>query len=182
MGLMPQHIKPTPSKHCVHCATKLERKRFNGVLESMNCFLRRKYCNLTCSAAASTKDAVGEQTLMYRARKFVKDACETCGQASTPVRLLHVHHKNRDRTDNSADNIVTLCSSCHLKLHWKEDGPGRNGVAARCTVCGDKAKGRGYCQKHLARVKKHGDPHFEYTTDMRRADMQRNRRDRMPRQ
>lgn len=48
----------------------------------------------------------------YKADKGFK--CESCGvELSTHKGLLHVHHKNGVKGDNSHANLQTLCVSCH---------------------------------------------------------------------
>jgi hypothetical protein len=37
-----------------------------------------------------------------------------CGDSSSG---LHIHHINQIHSDNSPDNLVCLCSACHLGLH-----------------------------------------------------------------
>jgi hypothetical protein len=32
-----------------------------------------------------------------------------------------VHHIDRNPANNDPVNLLTLCSTCHLKLHWRED-------------------------------------------------------------
>lgn len=34
---------------------------------------------------------------------------------------LHIHHKDRNPLNNNFDNLITLCASCHIKRHHKED-------------------------------------------------------------
>lgn len=43
----------------------------------------------------------------------VKKECSFCGS----VKRVHVHHKNKNRKDNSQGNLMYLCLSCHTKLH-----------------------------------------------------------------
>lgn len=47
----------------------------------------------------------------------VKDKCEICGS----TRFLEVHHKDRNRANNSEENLQTLCKSCHKKEHMLHD-------------------------------------------------------------
>lgn len=47
--------------------------------------------------------------------KTVKDSCELCAKEST----LQVHHLDENRDNNEASNLVTLCVSCHQRLHSK---------------------------------------------------------------
>jgi 5-methylcytosine-specific restriction endonuclease McrA len=39
--------------------------------------------------------------------------CEKCGSEER----LQVHHKNKDTSDNSIQNLMTLCYSCHSDSH-----------------------------------------------------------------
>lgn len=48
--------------------------------------------------------------------------CVKCGNAKSP----HVHHIDRngtgnskDERNNSLDNLVVLCNTCHMQLHAK---------------------------------------------------------------
>jgi transposase len=45
--------------------------------------------------------------------------CERCGYISTTTKL-GIHHKDRDRLNNSIDNLEVLCSTCHASHHIKE--------------------------------------------------------------
>lgn len=115
MGVPP---KPDPEKTCQTCGVRLVRKRYNGRLEDRGVFLRRGHCSLACG---NTKSEVGKSAEHWRARKHRRTACEECG---TPGGL-HVHHKDRNPSNNDPGNLMTLCGSCHLLLHWREDRPKR---------------------------------------------------------
>lgn len=52
-----------------------------------------------------------EDTKQYRKHK--KDRCEVCGTTSE----LQVHHIDFDRENNSPDNLITLCQTCHMRVH-----------------------------------------------------------------
>ena len=41
--------------------------------------------------------------------------CQRCGRSKD----LHVHHlvKRSELSDDTLDNLITLCSSCHRQLH-----------------------------------------------------------------
>ena len=56
------------------------------------------------------KDGVGS----YRS-VGLKDRCEVCGE--NRYWLLVVHHKDKDRTRNGSDNLITLCLVCHAERH-----------------------------------------------------------------
>ena len=147
---MPQAIKPDPEKYCGHCRGLLKRVRFSsGVLESLNAFKRRKYCNRSCMAAAfdaKPTTSTSPSVTRYHARKMIPPGpCQKCGAPNG----LDVHHIDGDHTNNSLENLTRICRSCHLRAHSKK---------RTCLVCGGPNKGHGYCDKHYQRWKKWGDP------------------------
>ena len=40
-------------------------------------------------------------------------ACVLCGN----TRVLHVHHLNTDKTEDSPDNLLSVCDCCHARIH-----------------------------------------------------------------
>lgn len=42
--------------------------------------------------------------------------CVNCGAK----RILCVHHIDKNKLNNDVENLITLCRSCHMKLHWRE--------------------------------------------------------------
>lgn len=116
--MMPMPRKQEPEKYCDHCGIRLERKVYNGVLEDMGAFKRRKYCSLTC--ANSRKRPAHWETYHWRARKHRKNYCEACGATTS----LHAHHVDGQPENNKAENIQTLCTHCHHFLHATADRMG----------------------------------------------------------
>ena len=61
-------------------------------------------------------------------RKYKKTACERCGSTKN----LHLHHIDPGeydeykstfvKVDHSPENLLTVCASCHLKIHYRELG------------------------------------------------------------
>jgi predicted HNH restriction endonuclease len=49
--------------------------------------------------------------------------CERCGYKEVPE-ILALHHKNRDRTNNTKHNIEILCPNCHTIEHLPEQKSG----------------------------------------------------------
>ena len=70
---------------------------------------------------------VGRQALHWRARRHRASSFRDCGATE----MLHVHHMDRNPANNDPANLVTLCGSCHLKLHWREDRPSGVGMRQR---------------------------------------------------
>jgi len=168
---MPQKIKPTPLKHCASCQLKLERKRYNGVLESNLAFRRRKYCDQACMAAGQegvikTLNATNSRR---QAQKTVKPQCEMCSRMGR----LHVHHRDENPMNNDPSNLQTLCGSCHRLSH----SPNCMGTPLQrkpCAHCSRPTAQRGLCWTHLTRFRKYGDAMMtkvktgQYTYELRR--------------
>lgn len=59
----------------------------------------------------------------YEVRKFVIDRdngrCQICSKVL--VKNPHVHHRDGDRNNNDQNNLLTLCASCHGKVHSKSN-------------------------------------------------------------
>lgn len=54
--------------------------------------------------------------------KYYNAECSKCGY-NEHIEILEVHHKNRDRNDNSKDNLEILCPNCHMWEHYtSKDG------------------------------------------------------------
>jgi hypothetical protein len=120
---MPMPAKAAPEKSCACCNAPMERKRFDGRLEDLRVFTRRKYCSLRC---ANTRDRPSHWgTYHWRARVHRKSFCEACGSTEA----LHAHHVDGRPENNEPANIQTLCVWCHNFLHatadrlgWTEPG------------------------------------------------------------
>ena len=116
---MPMPRKQEPAKHCMHCGSLLGRKRFSsGRLEDMGVFQRRKYCDKTCMAAAFDAKPVKADPNWMTAHHHARKACPAgpCSHCGKPGRT-DVHHKDENWRNNSPDNLIRLCRSCHIKAH-----------------------------------------------------------------
>jgi 5-methylcytosine-specific restriction endonuclease McrA len=112
---MPRTPKVDPPRTCQTCGQPMFRKRFaSGRLEDRTAYLKRQTCSLSCG---NTRQEVTKGAHHIRARKHIAAACQDC---ATTIKL-HVHHIDRNPSNNDPANLLTLCSSCHLKLHWRED-------------------------------------------------------------
>ena len=66
------------------------------------------------------KHGVSESRVMRLSRLLIdlsKSKCGVCGSK----KFLGIHHKNRNRGDNSIENLQVLCRSCHAKHHYYAD-------------------------------------------------------------
>ena len=87
---------------------------------------------ITCSRSCANKNRAGAKYKIGRPKDNVKDqravklrlieargtACERCGYAKLPI--LHVHHRNRDRSNNSLSNLELICPNCNYEEHYLE--------------------------------------------------------------
>jgi hypothetical protein len=133
---------PTPEKYCERCGVRLERRPLaSGYEEPLYWFNKRKYCSVTCSNAAIAEKKLQSPVLTekngrQRARKMKPPApCNVCGKGGR----TWVHHKDENPLNNSPENLVRLCMSCHVKQHR---------TRASCVVCGMPMKAKGLCQHH----------------------------------
>ena len=114
--------KPTPERYCAFCGRKMERSRINGRLEDLGAFRKRKYCNRNCMKKAFVKKDASSQNWgesHHSARKIVyllegiEKTCRICGSK----RNIDIHHNDGNFHNNSLENLIPVCRSCHIKLH-----------------------------------------------------------------
>ena len=86
----------------------------------------------TCSRNCSNKNRSGVKYKIGRPRDKAYDIkvlkiklfelrgkkCERCDYNT--VEILQVHHKDRDRKNNSFDNLEIICPNCHSLEHYFE--------------------------------------------------------------
>jgi len=51
-------------------------------------------------------------------------SCQSCGYNPNSIVIgkkmkLHIHHIDKNRKNNVLSNLITLCASCHSKLHYR---------------------------------------------------------------
>jgi 5-methylcytosine-specific restriction endonuclease McrA len=141
------------AKLCEFCKVEFKQKSIPRMEPNWN---RRRFCSVACAAKHRYRNAPLSKSLIYRkaARSIpLGSACQHCGRSEVS---LDKHHIDENPLNNDPENVMTLCDSCHTKLHWRL-GKKRN-PRASCSVCGKPASRRGYCQKHWFRFAKYGNP------------------------
>ncbi len=156
---------PTPEKYCETCGKKLERRPLsNGYEEPIASFKLRKYCSVACAKKAQTTKRLNTPTTSHetsraRARRIVPmDVhCAICGKEG----YTEIHHKDHNPLNNSPENLVRLCKSCHAKQHHPR---------ASCIVCGQPVKGHHLCSKHWQAWRKSNKRGWDtpYTAEIKR--------------
>jgi hypothetical protein len=104
---------------CVVCGEKFRAKE--NWKSTRNPY--RKTCSKECQYIHQSKSLshdVGHSQAYYqkRRREFYPDVCMDCG--STTLRI-DTHHKDRNKSNNSKENLMCLCLKCHAKIHYNED-------------------------------------------------------------
>lgn len=156
---------------CQHCGKEIERGISpNGRKEENYRYLSRQFCNSKCigdymrAKGISVKKLGDGRKLTRRyyavkAKQFKKTSCERCGTEKN----LTVHHINKEWWNNDPSNLMTVCNSCHSKIHH-EMGDIKVPIGDRlpCRICGVEYKpgsSRGdLCNKHRLRLQRYGDP------------------------
>lgn len=90
--------------------------------------LNKKTCSRECSNKnrAGVKYKIGrpkDKANIFRVLKFKlledkNSCCERCGYNKSQI--LQIHHKNRNRKDNSKNNLEIICPNCHYEEHYLE--------------------------------------------------------------
>lgn len=89
---------------CVVCSKKFVTNVCNRT--------RVKYCSHFCQRKANPKKRNSR-----KARRVADlTECQKCGYKEHPE-ILQAHHKNKDRTDDTPENIIVLCPNCHALEH-----------------------------------------------------------------
>lgn len=62
-------------------------------------------------------------------RKYLKDHCElgckrTLEQVKAAGETLQIHHMDKNRKNNTPENLVTACTPCHTYWHWEHGKDG----------------------------------------------------------
>lgn len=84
----------------------------------------------TCSRACSNKNRTGIKYNNNRPNDKVKsyqllkglllskrnNKCERCGYSKSEI--LQIHHKDRNRQNNSLKNLELICPNCHCEEHY----------------------------------------------------------------
>ena len=87
----------------------------------------------TCSRACANKNRAGikykigrpldkvvsERALKIRLINQRGKKCERCGY--NKVEILHVHHRDRNRSNNELENLELICPNCHGEEHYLEN-------------------------------------------------------------
>lgn len=88
-----------------------------------------------------------------------KDHCEVCGKVH---RRLECHHIDGDHENNELENLITVCPSCHKKLHYRmgRTTMGQKGIKTKL----DKIVSITYNEPEEVYDVEMADPYHTFTT------------------
>jgi len=108
---------------CKKCGKDTYKQRMQ-ILKSENLF-----CSKKCSVLWKNRNTYGKKHPNWKGgeysykniitRKGNKKACSLCALNNQDV--LIVHHIDRNRRNNSVNNLVWLCRNCHFLVHNYEE-------------------------------------------------------------
>lgn len=80
----------------------------------------RTFCSVECRGLASRKNGVRHPTGLRKwlARRRKMDRCEKCGFSKEP-KILGIHHKDLDSSNNDLSNLMVVCPNCHSLFHLR---------------------------------------------------------------
>lgn len=103
-------LKGTKQYFCSHCGKEFWSYRHTG----------RKYCSKKCTGKSYHKIFNPSFTTVRKTmliRGLIK-ICNRCGYDKEPL-ILGVHHRDRNRKNNTLENLEVLCPNCHSLEHLK---------------------------------------------------------------
>lgn len=79
----------------------------------------RTCCSLKCRGLLNRKlnPKTSASVRVFKIRRGELQKCERCGYADH-LEILVVHHKNRNRSNNTRRNLEVLCPNCHAIEHY----------------------------------------------------------------
>ncbi len=124
-------IKNQPNVECAYCKKtfyKNESKRKTS--KSQLYFCCREHKDIAQSLEFGLKqiwpphfgEATGESSYRAIAFRHKEHKCERCNYDKHPE-ILEVHHKDRNRENNTVENLEVICPNCHMTEHFlNKDG------------------------------------------------------------
>ena len=101
---------------CSYCQRMLNKTSDNDISDTDDFY--RKYGGENEVVELDVKGYTMNWNILSRKYRENKNyICESCGIDLTKYkRLLDVHHKDGNKTNNSKDNLIALCVECHSKI------------------------------------------------------------------
>jgi len=141
----PRYHKSNPDRIC--CVKDCGREgAHSGYKRKDGTIMRRAYCTSHHAIYRAKNKGLASAQEWYNSfhpyRKFRKDYCENvdgrlgfkCTTTIAWVGMLQVDHIDGNPTNNTEENMQTLCACCHVYKTWKEKDsktPGRKELGVK---------------------------------------------------
>lgn len=109
---------------CTTCNKDVER-RVSQLEKSKS---KKVFCSTSCAAKTNNRAKIGikhpsftDGKASYRntkLRSLTYIICEKCG--IDDIRVLEVHHIDKNRDNNKLENLKIFCANCHLIVHYED--------------------------------------------------------------
>lgn len=106
---------------CAHCNTFIFKSKSKADKSKSGLL----FCSRECKDLAQTYiseiqpehygKGSGSASYREKAFRYYKNVCSMCGYSNKNA--LEVHHKDKNRDNNSIDNLEILCANCHTLTH-----------------------------------------------------------------
>lgn len=102
---------------CAYCGKEFERLPSDIKVNKSGYYYCSRECGNRHKNQLRAENGEWDNSLNYRLKAFEKlpHYCAVCGWKEDE-RILEVHHKDEDRTNNTLDNLCILCPTCHRKI------------------------------------------------------------------
>jgi hypothetical protein len=134
-------LKNQPNVECSYCKKMFyKNKSKQKISKSGMFFCCREHKDLAQTLQFGLKEiqpihfGTGESSYREIAFRLKPKICERCQYNKHPE-ILEVHHKDRDRENNTIENLEVLCPTCHMEEHFlNKDGKWKIKAAASLEV------------------------------------------------
>lgn len=100
-------MKKKSTTQCKLCKSEIKYKKINNK--------ETQYCSKQCAGLVKTLNSTGTN-YFYKALFYYGTICDICGDKN--YKHLVVHHKDKNRKNNTLENLQVLCANCHHCLHF----------------------------------------------------------------
>lgn len=120
-------VEHKPNVICAMCGTAFYKSLDRQENSKSGLFFCAKICKDNAQRLGGIKDiqpghyGTGISTYRQNALRLLLNECNICGYNSY-TKVLEIHHKDGDRTNNEVDNLEVLCPTHHKEKDYTRRG------------------------------------------------------------